>query len=58
MVSLQTKLSRLCEQDKVVRIQEDKLQQLYREKVTNMAHLSSFSHLKMVMKMCYHVGEA
>lgn len=30
----QTKLSRLCEQDKVVRAQEDKLQQLYREKVT------------------------
>ena len=30
---LQTKLSRLCEQDKVVKTQEDKLQQLYREKV-------------------------
>uniref|UniRef100_A0A669F0K7 Pleckstrin homology domain containing A5 n=1 Tax=Oreochromis niloticus TaxID=8128 RepID=A0A669F0K7_ORENI len=34
LVSLQTKLSRLCEQDKMVRIQEDKLQQLYREKHT------------------------
>ncbi|XP_034019003.1 pleckstrin homology domain-containing family A member 5-like isoform X3 [Thalassophryne amazonica] len=29
-----TKLSRLCEQDKVVRMQEDKLQQLHREKDT------------------------
>ncbi|XP_077423699.1 pleckstrin homology domain-containing family A member 5 isoform X4 [Vanacampus margaritifer] len=29
-----TKLSRLCEQDKVVRTHEDKLQQLYREKHT------------------------
>lgn len=34
LFSPQTKLSRLCEQDKVVRTQEDKLQQLYREKVT------------------------
>ncbi|XP_030587389.1 pleckstrin homology domain-containing family A member 5 isoform X6 [Archocentrus centrarchus] len=33
-VDTDTKLSRLCEQDKVVRIQEDKLQQLYREKHT------------------------
>ena len=29
----QTKLSRLCEQDKAVRMQEEKLQQLHREKV-------------------------
>lgn len=34
LLSPQTKLSRLCEQDKVVRTQEDKLKQLYREKVT------------------------
>uniref|UniRef100_A0A3P9M8C4 Pleckstrin homology domain containing A5 n=1 Tax=Oryzias latipes TaxID=8090 RepID=A0A3P9M8C4_ORYLA len=33
-VDTDTKLSRLCEQDKVVRVQEDKLQQLYREKHT------------------------
>ncbi|XP_024138157.1 pleckstrin homology domain-containing family A member 5 isoform X2 [Oryzias melastigma] len=33
-VDTDTKLSRLCEQDKVVRAQEDKLQQLYREKHT------------------------
>ncbi|XP_077371992.1 pleckstrin homology domain-containing family A member 5 isoform X11 [Festucalex cinctus] len=31
---IDTKLSRLCEQDKVVRAHEDKLQQLYREKHT------------------------
>ncbi len=29
----QTKLSRLCEQDKAVKMQEEKLQQLHREKV-------------------------
>lgn len=29
----QSKLSRLCEQDKAVRMQEEKLQQLHREKV-------------------------
>ncbi|XP_071395911.1 pleckstrin homology domain-containing family A member 5 isoform X3 [Centroberyx affinis] len=33
-VDIDTKLSRLCEQDKVVRMQEDKLQQLHREKHT------------------------
>ncbi|XP_041852499.1 pleckstrin homology domain-containing family A member 5-like isoform X3 [Melanotaenia boesemani] len=33
-VDTDTKLSRLCEQDKLVRTQEDKLQQLYREKHT------------------------
>ncbi|XP_034391030.1 pleckstrin homology domain-containing family A member 5-like isoform X4 [Cyclopterus lumpus] len=33
-VDIDTKLSRLCEQDKVVRTQEEKLQQLYREKHT------------------------
>ncbi|XP_063335501.1 pleckstrin homology domain-containing family A member 5-like isoform X9 [Pelmatolapia mariae] len=33
-VDTDTKLSRLCEQDKMVRIQEEKLQQLYREKHT------------------------
>ncbi|XP_010775730.1 pleckstrin homology domain-containing family A member 5-like isoform X2 [Notothenia coriiceps] len=31
---IDTKLSRLCEQDKAVRLQEDKLQQLHREKHT------------------------
>nr|XP_020463972.1 pleckstrin homology domain-containing family A member 5 isoform X2 [Monopterus albus] len=31
---IDTKLSRLCEQDKVVRMQEEKLQQLHREKHT------------------------
>lgn len=31
--SHQTKLSRLCEKDKVLRMQEEKLQQLHREKV-------------------------
>lgn len=34
--ALQTKLSRLCEQDKAVRMQEEKLQQLHREKVQQM----------------------
>ncbi|XP_034032174.1 pleckstrin homology domain-containing family A member 5-like isoform X10 [Thalassophryne amazonica] len=33
-VDVDAKLSRLCEQDKLVRTQEDKLQQLYREKHT------------------------
>ncbi|XP_076742047.1 pleckstrin homology domain-containing family A member 5 isoform X14 [Maylandia zebra] len=33
-VDTDTKLSMLCEQDKMVRIQEEKLQQLYREKHT------------------------
>ncbi|KAM6984773.1 pleckstrin homology domain-containing family A member 5 [Aplochiton taeniatus] len=33
-VDIDTKLSRLCEQDKVVRTQEEKLQQLHREKHT------------------------
>ncbi|XP_037539542.1 pleckstrin homology domain-containing family A member 5 [Nematolebias whitei] len=33
-VNTDTKLSRLCEQDKVVRTHEEKLQQLYREKHT------------------------
>uniref|UniRef100_A0A3Q1FA31 Pleckstrin homology domain containing, family A member 5 n=1 Tax=Acanthochromis polyacanthus TaxID=80966 RepID=A0A3Q1FA31_9TELE len=33
-VSVATKLSRLCEQDKAVRMQEEKLQQLHREKHT------------------------
>lgn len=45
LFSLQTKLSRLCEQDKVVRTQEDKLQQLYREKVTkHNTVIITFSH--------------
>lgn len=34
LVAHQSKLSRLCEQDKAVRMQEDKLQQLHREKVS------------------------
>ncbi|TNM91729.1 hypothetical protein fugu_020109 [Takifugu bimaculatus] len=33
-VDIDTKLGRLCEQDKAVRMQEDKLQQLHREKHT------------------------
>lgn len=49
--SLQTKLSRLCEQDKVVRTQEDKLQQLYREKVTK--HCKSFKMI-FLYKMGKH----
>uniref|UniRef100_A0A3Q3NLU2 Pleckstrin homology domain containing A5 n=1 Tax=Mastacembelus armatus TaxID=205130 RepID=A0A3Q3NLU2_9TELE len=44
----QTKLSRLCEQDKVVRTQEDKLQQLYREKHTlETALLSASQEIEM-----------
>ncbi|XP_040893841.1 pleckstrin homology domain-containing family A member 5-like isoform X1 [Toxotes jaculatrix] len=43
-----TKLSRLCEQDKVVRTQEDKLQQLYREKHTlETALLSASQEIEM-----------
>uniref|UniRef100_A0A7N8WHN5 Pleckstrin homology domain containing A5 n=1 Tax=Mastacembelus armatus TaxID=205130 RepID=A0A7N8WHN5_9TELE len=46
--STQTKLSRLCEQDKVVRTQEDKLQQLYREKHTlETALLSASQEIEM-----------
>uniref|UniRef100_A0A672ZNU6 Pleckstrin homology domain containing A5 n=1 Tax=Sphaeramia orbicularis TaxID=375764 RepID=A0A672ZNU6_9TELE len=42
------KLSRLCEQDKVVRTQEDKLQQLYREKHTlETALLSASQEIEM-----------
>lgn len=36
-VDIDAKLSRLCEQDKVVRIREDKLQQLHREKVKGLS---------------------
>uniref|UniRef100_A0A8D3D4Y2 Pleckstrin homology domain containing A5 n=1 Tax=Scophthalmus maximus TaxID=52904 RepID=A0A8D3D4Y2_SCOMX len=44
----QTKLSRLCEQDKVVWTQEDKLQQLYREKHTlETALLSASQEIEM-----------
>uniref|UniRef100_A0A665UJ36 Pleckstrin homology domain containing A5 n=1 Tax=Echeneis naucrates TaxID=173247 RepID=A0A665UJ36_ECHNA len=43
-----TKLSMLCEQDKVVRTQEDKLQQLYREKHTlETALLSASQEIEM-----------
>ncbi|KAM6895267.1 pleckstrin homology domain-containing family A member 5-like [Xenentodon cancila] len=42
-VDIDTKLSRLCEQDKTVRMQEDKLQQLHREKHTLEAALLSAS---------------
>uniref|UniRef100_A0A8D0CSM0 Pleckstrin homology domain containing A5 n=1 Tax=Sander lucioperca TaxID=283035 RepID=A0A8D0CSM0_SANLU len=43
-----TKLSRLCEQDKAVRTQEDKLQQLYREKHTlETALLSASQEIEM-----------
>lgn len=38
----QTKLSRLCEQDKAVRMQEEKLQQLHREKVRPLVFLMAF----------------
>ncbi|XP_062418924.1 pleckstrin homology domain-containing family A member 5-like isoform X3 [Pungitius pungitius] len=45
---IDTKLSRLCEQDKVVRTQEDKLQQLYREKHTlETALLSASQEIEM-----------
>ncbi|XP_076026753.1 pleckstrin homology domain-containing family A member 5-like isoform X2 [Genypterus blacodes] len=47
-VDVDTKLSRLCEQDKVVRTQEDKLQQLYREKHTlETALLSASQEIEM-----------
>ncbi|KAL0196457.1 hypothetical protein M9458_010029, partial [Cirrhinus mrigala] len=42
------KLSRLCEQDKVVRTQEEKLQQLHREKHTlETALLSASQEIEM-----------
>uniref|UniRef100_A0A3Q1G9C2 Pleckstrin homology domain containing A5 n=1 Tax=Acanthochromis polyacanthus TaxID=80966 RepID=A0A3Q1G9C2_9TELE len=45
---IDTKLSRLCEQDKVVRTQEDKVQQLYREKHTlETALLSASQEIEM-----------
>uniref|UniRef100_A0A8C5G8W2 Pleckstrin homology domain-containing family A member 5-like n=1 Tax=Gouania willdenowi TaxID=441366 RepID=A0A8C5G8W2_GOUWI len=45
---LQIKLSRLCEQDKLVRIQDDKVQQLYREKHTlETALLSASQEIEM-----------
>uniref|UniRef100_A0A668A6X1 Pleckstrin homology domain containing A5 n=1 Tax=Myripristis murdjan TaxID=586833 RepID=A0A668A6X1_9TELE len=47
-VDIDTKLSRLCEQDKVVRTQEDKLQQLHREKHTlETALLSASQEIEM-----------
>ncbi|XP_071351514.1 pleckstrin homology domain-containing family A member 5-like isoform X6 [Trachinotus anak] len=47
-VDIDTKLSRLCEQDKVVGTQEDKLQQLYREKHTlETALLSASQEIEM-----------
>uniref|UniRef100_A0A672ZMP3 Pleckstrin homology domain containing A5 n=1 Tax=Sphaeramia orbicularis TaxID=375764 RepID=A0A672ZMP3_9TELE len=47
-VDTDAKLSRLCEQDKVVRTQEDKLQQLYREKHTlETALLSASQEIEM-----------
>ncbi|XP_027128535.1 pleckstrin homology domain-containing family A member 5 isoform X4 [Larimichthys crocea] len=47
-VDIDTKLSRLCEQDKVVRSQEEKLQQLYREKHTlETALLSASQEIEM-----------
>ncbi|XP_068458337.1 pleckstrin homology domain-containing family A member 5-like isoform X11 [Clinocottus analis] len=47
-VDIDAKLSRLCEQDKVVRTQEDKLQQLYREKHTlETALLSASQEIEM-----------
>ncbi|CAJ1056385.1 pleckstrin homology domain-containing family A member 5 isoform X13 [Xyrichtys novacula] len=45
---IDTKLSRLCEQDKLVRTQEEKLQQLYREKHTlETALLSASQEIEM-----------
>ncbi|XP_032379676.1 pleckstrin homology domain-containing family A member 5 isoform X22 [Etheostoma spectabile] len=47
-VDIDTKLSRLCEQDKAVRTQEDKLQQMYREKHTlETALLSASQEIEM-----------
>ncbi|KAM3870478.1 pleckstrin homology domain-containing family A member 5 [Diretmus argenteus] len=47
-VDIDAKLSRLCEQDKVVRTQEDKLQQLHREKHTlETALLSASQEIEM-----------
>ncbi|XP_061085091.1 pleckstrin homology domain-containing family A member 5-like [Conger conger] len=47
-LDLDVKLSRLCEQDKVVRTQEHKLQQLYREKHTlETALLSASQEIEM-----------
>ncbi|XP_045079488.1 pleckstrin homology domain-containing family A member 5-like [Coregonus clupeaformis] len=47
-VDIDAKLSRLCEQDRVVRTQEDKLQQLHREKHTlEMALLSASQEIEM-----------
>ncbi|KAM9854004.1 pleckstrin homology domain-containing family A member 5 [Aulostomus maculatus] len=47
-VDIDTKLSRLCEQDKVVRTTEDKLQQLFREKHTlETALLSASQEIEM-----------
>uniref|UniRef100_A0A671X4T0 Pleckstrin homology domain containing A5 n=1 Tax=Sparus aurata TaxID=8175 RepID=A0A671X4T0_SPAAU len=47
-MDIDTKLSRLCEQDKLVRTQEEKLQQLYREKHTlETALLSASQEIEM-----------
>uniref|UniRef100_A0A671K571 Pleckstrin homology domain-containing family A member 5-like n=1 Tax=Sinocyclocheilus anshuiensis TaxID=1608454 RepID=A0A671K571_9TELE len=47
-LDIDTKLSRLCEQDKVVRAQEEKLQQLHREKHTlETALLSASQEIEM-----------
>ncbi|CAK6961607.1 pleckstrin homology domain-containing family A member 5-like isoform X5 [Scomber scombrus] len=47
-VDIDTKLSRLCEQDKLVSTQEEKLQQLYREKHTlETALLSASQEIEM-----------
>ncbi|XP_073694562.1 pleckstrin homology domain-containing family A member 5 [Garra rufa] len=47
-LDIDTKLSRLCEQDKVVRTQEEKLQQLHREKHTlETALLSASQEIEM-----------
>ncbi|KAJ8381722.1 hypothetical protein SKAU_G00025000 [Synaphobranchus kaupii] len=47
-LDIDSKLSRLCEQDKVVRTQEDKLQQLHREKHTlETALLSASQEIEM-----------
>lgn len=52
----QTKLSRLCEQDKAVRTQEEKLQQLHREKVRPpLGHVTSLTATRAKASVCVRV---
>lgn len=43
----------MCELDKIVRTQEDKLQQLYREKVTKFCTSQKNFHVKVIIKYEY-----